>query len=80
MICPICGANDLLARKGLDEDPDASRKSNEKTVPASIHKRELDPKVGTDHCPVCRFETVPTWKYCPECGLRFSTLARPDDG
>ena len=80
MICPICGSNELLARKGLGDDSgDTSRSSNEKTDAVAVPGKGPDSGVPADHCPVCGFKTVATWKYCPECGVRFSTLARPED-
>ncbi len=30
-------------------------------------------------CPSCGYPIKPTWKYCPECGIRFSTLEPPKE-
>jgi len=76
MLCPICGNNELVARKDFKKkaEDDIGRKGEKtgRTV------REIASAYGSPkgHCPVCRFKIKLTWKYCPECGVRFSTLSR----
>ncbi|MDP6155940.1 MAG: zinc-ribbon domain-containing protein [Candidatus Thermoplasmatota archaeon] len=74
MICPICGNNELVARKDFKKDTDG--KEEEKPGWSAVKEGKGIHGSQEGRCPVCGFEIKPTWKYCPECGVRFSTLSR----
>ena len=78
MICPICGGANLVAKKDIDKDPHdhTARKRDEKIRETITRGKGLAYTDPSDQCPKCNFEIVPTWKYCPECGIRFSTYSR----
>lgn len=90
MLCPRCGGADLAIRKGMaeedvtlppQEDERARRieeirsRGNARRESAGVSRTPG----GQNLCPVCDYTIDLTWKYCPECGLRFSTLESPDD-
>ena len=77
MVCPICGNNELVARKDFKKDSTDDRGSQDGRPGWSAVKEGTRAHGSQDgRCPVCGFEITPTWKYCPECGVRFSTLSR----
>ena len=78
MICPLCGGGNLVARKDFNKDSrDASDLAREEKIRQAIAKEKGLMNDGAYvNCPKCDFEITPTWKYCPECGIRFSTYSR----
>ena len=78
MICPLCGGGNLVARKDFDKDSrDAADLTREEKIRQAIKRERGSTNEGLfENCPNCDFEIVPTWKYCPECGIRFSTYYR----
>lgn len=77
MICPICGNNELVARKDFKKEKEEGSSAADRR-PGWNAVREGKGNKGSPEgrCPVCGYDIKPTWKYCPECGVRFSTLSR----
>ena len=75
MVCPLCGNNELVARKDFKKD--ATDDNGTRRLGWSAVREGTGVHEGPEgRCPVCGFDIKPTWKYCPECGVRFSTLSR----
>jgi len=80
MMCPICGGKDLQEMKDVKMGPDPydySKKSKEdrireSTPAAPPPKATVDSSGGELNCPMCRFKVQKGWKFCPECGVKFS--------
>ncbi len=92
MLCPICGKSDLVPRQGLASQAEGAESkmagtgTARKMPPGAVMGGErmqvrLPRGEGRDnHCPICDYVIDLTWKYCPECGVRFSTMELPERG
>lgn len=69
---------DLSSSSGDDTVSDEKKKGWVGLI-EDVQAREENPTRTEfrNSCPACKFPVEPTWKYCPECGLRFSTLELP---
>jgi membrane protease subunit (stomatin/prohibitin family) len=65
MMCPICKGKNLRAKKEFGPDPyDFTRRAREKEKIAAL-------PTGRIKCPSCGFKIEGSWKFCPECGIKF---------
>jgi len=89
MLCPICGGNNLTAKRKFVTDPyDFSKHKDRNLSKGGTHsdlearyfaerkmKDEMVPKKGEasakaeQHCTLCGYTLIETWKFCPECGV-----------
>jgi hypothetical protein len=80
MMCPICGGKELQEMKDVKMGPDPydySKKTKEDRIrdaapPAPAQHAKVDTSTGELTCPMCRFKVQKGWKFCPECGVKFS--------
>ena len=71
MMCPLCGMKELSIKKEAGPDPyDFKGKTREER----IAEKTGAPAAGAleSSCPMCRFQIESTWKFCPNCGVKFS--------
>lgn len=78
-MCPICGGKDLADMKDVKMGPDPydySKKSKDERLKEQVIERPAKVSMNsasTDMaCPMCRFPVQRGWKFCPECGVKFS--------
>ncbi len=79
MMCTRCGSKKLtpMGEKKLGPDPyDYSKLSREERMAAKageVRGATSVPMPTEDKpkCPICGFEVLSNWKYCPECGVSF---------
>ena len=83
MVCPICGGKELKDMKEVKFGPDPhdySKKTKEDRIRESQRSMQAEPSKSAPldtsgvelTCPMCRFRVQKGWKFCPECGVKFS--------
>ena len=83
MVCPICGGKELKDMKEVKFGPDPhdySKKTKKDRIRDSqraapkeaVPTAPLDTTGAELTCPMCRFKVQKGWKFCPECGVKFS--------
>jgi RNA polymerase subunit RPABC4/transcription elongation factor Spt4 len=81
MMCPICGGKDLKDMKEVKFGPDPydysklGKDERDAEKPAAISKQSTAPLNTSSSdltCPICKFNVQKGWKFCPECGVKFS--------
>jgi hypothetical protein len=79
MMCPICGGKELQDMKDVKMGPDpydySKKGKSERQHEAAVQKTSSAPLDVTSTeitCAMCRFKVQKGWKFCPECGVKFS--------
>jgi hypothetical protein len=79
MMCPICGGKELMDMKDVKFGPDPhdySSKTKEERIIDSTPPPQPTATINTSSaeltCPMCKFQVQKGWKFCPECGVKFS--------